>query len=81
MGALLTPRGKVGTGFTDKQREEWYEWFMTQPCGIYDEAGEKPTRFELLADGAAPTIEVDCWELTKDGKFRHPRYIRLREDK
>lgn len=27
------------------------------------------------------TIEVSCMMLTPDGKFRHPRYERLREDK
>lgn len=26
-------------------------------------------------------IEVKCWELTVNGKFRHPRFIRMREDK
>jgi len=27
------------------------------------------------------TIEVSCMEMTPDNKFRHPRFIRLREDK
>jgi len=27
------------------------------------------------------TIEVECWELTPAGKFRHPRFTRLRFDK
>lgn len=27
------------------------------------------------------TIEVSCMELTKDGKFRHPRFVRMRFDK
>ncbi len=26
-------------------------------------------------------IEVECMELTPDGKFRHPRFVRRREDK
>lgn len=26
-------------------------------------------------------VEVDCMELTEDGKFRHPRYMRIRYDK
>jgi hypothetical protein len=55
MGALLTPMGKVGTGFTDKEREE--EWSF------------------------GDLIEVECLELTEDGKFRHPRFIRRRWDK
>ena len=27
------------------------------------------------------TIEVECMELTNDGKFRHPRFVRIRPDK
>lgn len=27
------------------------------------------------------TIEVECMELTKDGMFRHPRFVRIRFDK
>ena len=27
------------------------------------------------------TIEVECMELTPNGKFRHPRFVRIREDK
>lgn len=57
MGALLTPMGKVGTGFTDKQREE-------------------------LKDIPLDTIiEVECMKLTPAGKFRHPRFKRIRYDK
>lgn len=55
MGALLTPMGKVGTGFSDLEREELWN------------LGE--------------TIEVSCMHLTEDGLFRHPRFIRRREDK
>ena len=58
LGAFLTNMGKVGTGFTDKERLEYY-------------------KESLIGE----TIEVDCMELTPSGKFRHPRFIRLREDK
>jgi len=27
------------------------------------------------------TVEVECMELTPDGKFRHPRFVRIRYDK
>lgn len=37
-------------------------------------------RVELL-DCVGSTIEVECMELTPDGKFRHPRFVRLRPDK
>ena len=62
MGALLTPKGKIGTGFTDKHRE----YFQ-----LLEDAGE------LIGI----TIEVDCMGLTKDGKFRHGRFIHERFDK
>ena len=58
MGALITASGKVGTGFTDKQREEYTKDFIL-----------------------GKTIEVSCMSITKDGKFRHPVFVRLREDK
>lgn len=55
MGALQTPMGKVGTGFTDEMRA--YPWAI------------------------GDLIEVGCMEVTPDGKFRHPRFMRLRWDK
>lgn len=55
MGALLTAYGKIGTGFTDTQRQEIWE--------------------------VGDLIEVECMEITKDKKFRHPRFIRRRFDK
>lgn len=57
LGGFYTSKGKVGTGLTDKQREE----FMTVPVGTI--------------------IEVECWQLTPKGKFRHPRFKRIRWDK
>ena len=56
IGALVTKMGKVGTGFTDAQRE-----------------------FEN--DYVGKIIEVECMGLTPKGKFRHPRFLRVREDK
>ena len=56
MGALITSMGKVGTGFTDKVREEAMSW-------------------------KGKVIEVEAMELTPQGKFRHPRFVRLRTDK
>jgi len=32
-------------------------------------------------DWVGKIIEVECMSITKDGKFRHPRYVRTREDK
>lgn len=36
---------------------------------------------ETLRDSIGQIIEVECMELTKNGKFRHPRFKRLRFDK
>lgn len=55
MGSLMTNKGRVGTGFSARQRAE--TWTI----------GE--------------VIEVECMELTKDGKFRKPRFKRRRWDK
>lgn len=62
MGALITSMGKVGTGFTDAEREDWWS-----------------KKFERTKGDTI--IEVECMKLTDDGKFRHPRFVRLRPDK
>ena len=56
LGAVMTSRGKVGTGFTDEHRKN----------------------AEQFRD---VVIEVECMGLTKNGKFRHPRFKRIRFDK
>lgn len=58
LGALVTSMGNIGTGFTDKERTEYW---------VNSLVGE--------------TIEVSCMSLTEDGKFRHPRFVRVRYDK
>lgn len=65
MGALLTTKGKVGTGFSDKDRAWWQM--------MYDLHGLQWLTKVL--------IEVEYMELTPAGKFRHPRFIRIRDDK
>lgn len=37
-------------------------------------------RLEFLTLPIGTIIEVECMELTDNGKFRHPRFIRVRED-
>lgn len=68
MGALVTAYGKVGTGFTDPQRVEWWDWW-------------KRIQVAIQGKTAPRLIEVSCMSITGDGKFRHPRFIRLRPDK
>ena len=45
--------------------------------GLTDEDRIKYYTKDIIGE----TIEVGCMELTPDGKFRHPRFIRMREDK
>lgn len=68
LGAVVTDRGNVGTGFTDEEREEWWGWHL------FKKAGHAEAQTKRI-------IEVSCMSLTADGKFRHPRFERLREDK
>ena len=58
LGAFITEKGKVGTGLTDKQREQYFDKSLV---------------------GA--TIEVSFVEITKSGKLKHSRFVRLREDR
>lgn len=74
MGALVTEMGKVGTGFSDDERRHWWK-AQGHLTGCADGPGCEMC-LKLL-----PIIEVECMELTEDGKFRHPRFVRLREDK
>jgi hypothetical protein len=59
LGAVLTEKGKVGTGFNDAQR-----------CDLLVEFSFGKT-----------VIEVECTGLTPGGKFREPRFVRVRFDK
>lgn len=58
LGALITDMGKIGTGFTDKDRTELWN-----------------------PDIIGEVVEVECMHLTDNGKFRHPRFKRIRYDK
>lgn len=77
MGALVTPMGKVGTGFSDAERYDF--WFRYCMINEHAAVGLRPT--PELAPVIGSTIEVECMHLTVDGKFRHPRFVRSRPDK
>lgn len=64
MGKLVTPLGKVGTGFSDIERSVLWDMKEIMPDSIIGK-----------------TIEVECMSLTKNGKFRHARFKRVRWDK
>jgi hypothetical protein len=58
IGAIVTDKGNVTAGLTDRLREELMD-----------------------VNFLGSIIEVSCMEMIKDGKMRHPRFIRCRPDK
>lgn len=58
MGALITEKCKVGTGFTVLERQTFTKDFII-----------------------GKVIEVTAMEVLASGNLRHPRFVRLREDK
>lgn len=83
MGALLTDMGRVGTGFSNDERE-WFHMYSLlieaqhpAHCAVFDDG----PLTNCPCDRSGFLIEVECMELTPDGKFRHPRFVRTRPDK
>lgn len=77
----LTFSGHIGTGFSDKTLKELFELMKPlvtnqSPFKKIPKTNEKPTwlKPELIA-------EIKYSEKTKDGIFRHPVFLHLREDK
>lgn len=73
--------GQVGTGFTDKLLKEFYNLMQEIkttknpfPAGEYTNKGATWIRQEMVAN-------IKYSEITTDGKFRHPVFLGLREDK
>lgn len=58
VGAMITDKGKVSSGLSDKQREEFFDGSII-----------------------GQMIEAECMEVTENGKMRHARFIRIRDDK
>ena len=65
LGAFDTPYGKVGSGLSDEDREMYWRINAEWNAMNIDDA----------------IIEVKFMEWTKGGKFRHPRFVRVRWDK
>lgn len=74
----LVPRGKVGTGFTDKDRRALRKTFVAYETKAsafrIDEASVTWLRPELVA-------EIEFAEITRDGAIRQGSFVGLREDK
>ncbi len=88
----LTYAGKVGTGFNDKMQHQMMQQFnglkrKTSPFVTIPDYN-KASRFRPDPPHASVTwlkpelvAEIHFTELTRDGVFRHPSFIALREDK
>jgi DNA ligase D-like protein (predicted ligase)/DNA ligase D-like protein (predicted 3'-phosphoesterase) len=77
-GHILVPVGKVGTGFSDRHLIELMEKFaphVTPVPQLHGISG-KVTWLEPVL-----VCEVGYMEVTRGGKLRIPRFIRLRTDK
>lgn len=92
-GAIVDRLGvevRVGGGWSDAEREEmWKLWELDAAIlGVSPDVGFKGQAFgpvSLRAAGAkhflTRLLEVEFMEVTPDGSLRHPRAIRLRDDK
>jgi ATP-dependent DNA ligase len=68
-------RVNVGSGFSDQQREEFWE--------LYDEDMQRRKECGDRGEDAVDTLlgavaEVQYHEVTPDGSLRHPRFVRFR---
>lgn len=74
----LVPRGRVGTGFSDKKRRDLLEIFKRYQSDKPLWTGEDPDVVWMSPELVA---EVEFAELTRDGSIRQGSFIGLREDK
>jgi DNA ligase D-like protein (predicted 3'-phosphoesterase) len=79
-GRALLYIGKVGTGFSDRDRELLMETFSPLMTPVPQLQGTERNETVVWLD---PVLvgEVAYQEVTKEGKLRIPRFIRIRSDK
>ncbi len=77
----LTFSGHAGTGFTDKSLRELHQ--LMTPLIRKTSPFEKNPKTNAAATWLSPELvaEIKYTEQTKDGIFRHPVFLRIREDK
>lgn len=77
----LVYSGHTGTGFSDEKLKEIYE--LLEPLMVKNSPFETTPKTNAPAIWVKPEIvcEVKFSEITKDGIFRHPVFLRIREDK
>ena len=78
----LVHRGRVGTGFTEKERAELYRKLKPLQIAVSPLA-KTPRELIKLARWVEPALVADVTyaEITPDGSLRHPSFQGLREDK
>ena len=80
-GGKLVHAGRVGTGFTDRQRHEWAK--KLDATGRVDQPRAERVPKTKGAHWVEPTVVVECafHEWTADGTMRQPSFLGVREDK
>jgi DNA ligase-1 len=89
LGGLIvevTPGGQTsecGGGFTDAQRKEFWEAYLSDKANIWDGGPEDQPEGHQFRDWQLLTrmVEIEYHELSKEGKLREPRFVRFRDDK
>lgn len=73
--------GQVGTGFNDKTLKDVFE--KLEPLTVSESPFQKIPKTTAKPTWIKPELvaEVKFSEITKDGIFRHPVFLHLREDK
>lgn len=83
LGGLIVQHGnvevRVGGGFSDAQREEFWECF--QDDIRREQEADFYSRSKAAGSILGRIIEVEFHEETADGSLRHPRFVRFRDDK
>lgn len=77
----LVYSGHTGTGFSDEKLKKIYE--LLEPLMVKNSPFETTPKTNAPATWIKPEIvcEVKFSEITNDGIFRHPVFLRIREDK
>lgn len=82
---LVTEKGAVGVGMTMKERRRITEVFAKIiRLSLVEDGGisvDIDSSLDLVGSVFGRYIEVECSGLTKNGMFRHARFVRMRPDK
>ena len=77
----LVYTGRVGTGFSDRQLESLHAVLETRRVGTPRCKGKMPKSENHFWVTPDMVVEVEYKTVTADGSLRHPRFLRIRDDK